>query len=163
MFMKQSAQVLSFAVCAALVLSGPARAEEKKATPAKKAASAAKAPAYKVGLPANLTWADAEGIKGVQMAALWGDPKKGEYGQLVKFAPGTDVGWHAHTLRSRVVVVSGTIIIEPKGSPATELTAGGFLDEPAKFEHRTACKQGADCIFFVHQHGAFDFIPAEKK
>lgn len=161
--MNRTAQVLSFAACTALVLSGSARAEEKKAAPAKKAASAAKAPAYKVGLPANLTWADAEGIKGVQMAVLWGDPKKGEYGQLVKFAAGTDVGWHAHTLRTRAVVVSGTIIIEPKGAPASELTAGGFLDEPAKFEHRTSCKQGADCIFFVHQHGAFDFIPAEKK
>jgi hypothetical protein len=46
MSMKRIAQVLSFGVCTALVLSGRARAEEKKAAPAKKAASAAKAPVY---------------------------------------------------------------------------------------------------------------------
>jgi quercetin dioxygenase-like cupin family protein len=154
-------RVLMGALVAAFVcLAGSVSAEDAKA-PAKKAAKPA-APAYKIWTTPDVKFADTE-MKGVQMAVLWGDPKKGEYGSINKFAAGTDMGWHTHTNRVRLVVVSGTLVIEVKGQPAKELGPGAFADDPGKVVHHTSCKAGADCIFFVHQHGKFDLIPVEAK
>lgn len=149
-------------VAAFVCLAGSVVAEDAKA-PAKAPAKKAAAPAYKIWGASEMKFVDAEGVKGVQAAALWGDPKKGEYGAMEKFAPGTDMGWHTHTNRVRLVMVSGTLVIEVKGQPAKELGPGAFADDPGKVVHRTSCKAGADCIFFVHQHGKFDLIPVEEK
>ena len=152
------------AVC--VCFSGSVVAEDAKA-PAKAAAKApAKpaAPAYRIWPAADLKWVDAEAAKGVSGSVLWGDPTKGEYGAMQKFVAGTDMGWHTHTNRVRLVVVSGTLTIEVKGQPVKELGPGSFADDPGKTVHRTQCKAGQDCVFFVHQHGKFDLIPeAEKK
>lgn len=155
-------RVLMGALVAAFVcLAGSAAAEDAKA-PAKKAVKPA-APAYMITGASDLKWADAP-MKGVQMAVLWGNPEKGEYGAIDKFAAGLDMGWHTHTNRVRLAVISGTLVIEVKGQPAKELTAGAFADDPGKIVHKTTCKAGADCVFFVHQHGKFDMLPvAEKK
>lgn len=150
-------------VAACVCLAGTAAAEDAKApakVPAKKAAMAA--PAYKIWSASDLKFADAP-MKGVQTAPLWGDSSKGEYGAINKFAAGTDMGWHTHTNRVRLVMISGTLVIEVKGQPAKELTAGAYADDPGKVVHKTTCKAGADCIFFVHQHGKFDFLPVEEK
>jgi len=155
-------RVLMGALVAAFVcLSGSVGAADAAKAPAKKAAKPA-APAYKIWAASDMKWADTE-MKGIQISALWGDPKKGEYGAMEKFAPGTDMGWHTHTNRVRLVMVSGTLVIEVKGQPAKELGPGAFADDPGKVVHRTSCKAGADCIFFVHQHGKFDLIPVEEK
>jgi quercetin dioxygenase-like cupin family protein len=152
------ALVCSFVVAVSLCLVSGARADEKKAAaPAKKAA-----PKYKIWTASDVKFVDAE-VKGVQMAVLWGDPKKGEYGAVAKFAAGNDAGWHTHTNRIRLVMISGTLVIEVDGQPAKELTATAYVDEPGKIKHKTSCKAGADCVFFMHGHGAFDFIPSEAK
>jgi len=155
-------RVLMGALVAAFVcLAGSVVAEDAKA-PAKAPAKKAAAPAYKIWAASDMKWADTE-MKGIQISALWGDPKKGEYGAMEKFAAGTDVGWHTHTNRMRLVMVSGTLVLEVKGQPAKEIGPGGFADDPGKVVHHTSCKAGADCVFFVHQHGKFDFLPVEEK
>jgi quercetin dioxygenase-like cupin family protein len=155
------ALVCSFVVAVSLCLVSGARADEKKAAaPAKKAAAA---PKFKTVAASEMKWTDSAEIKGAQSVVFWGDPKKGEYGQINKWPGGTDVGWHTHTNRIHGVVVSGTLVIEPEGQPAKELTAGSYIDDPGKLKHKTSCKAGADCVFFIHQHGAFDFIPSEEK
>lgn len=148
-------------VAACVCVAGSAAAEAAKA-PARKAAKPA-APVYKTWAASDLKWADTEGAKGVSGTVLWGDPTKGEYGSINKFVAGTDMGWHTHTNRLRLVVLSGTLVIEVKGQPAKELGAGSYADDPGRVLHRTSCKVGADCLFFVHQHGKFDLLPAEEK
>lgn len=148
-------------VAACLCVAGSAAAADAKA-PAKKAAKPA-APAYKAWAASDLKWADAEGVKGVSGSVLWGDPTKGEYAAMQKFVAGTDMGWHTHTNRLRLVVVSGTLVVEVKGQAAKELGPGSYADDPGHIAHRTNCKVGADCVFFVHQHGKFDLIPVEEK
>jgi hypothetical protein len=139
------------AVCAV-----PALAAGKEA-----AKPAAKPAAYVVQTPADLKWTEL--AKGVQRATVWGDPGKGDYGAFIKFAAGAEVGWHTHTNRVRLVAVSGALVVEPKGQPSRELLPGTFVDEPGMFVHRTNCKAGADCVFFIHQHGKFDLNPVEEK
>ena len=154
--------LISAFVAACVCAAGSSAAEDAKA-PAKKAAKPA-APAYKVVPAADMKWADNEAAKGVSSTVLWGDPTKGEYGSINKFVAGTDMGFHTNTNRVRLVVLSGTLVIEVKGQAARELGPGSFADDPGKIVHRTSCKVGADCVFFVHQHGKFDILPvADKK
>lgn len=153
------ALVCSLIFAASVCVVSGANADDKKVAPAKKAHAA---PQYKIWLAPDLKFTDME-AKGVQMAVLWGDPKKGEYGSVTKFAPGTDMGWHTHTNRVRLVMISGTLVIEVDGQPAKELTAGAYADDPGKLKHRTSCKATAECIFFVTQKGPFDLIPSEEK
>ncbi len=150
----------SLIVAASLCVVSANADEKKAAAPAKKKMAAP--PQYKIWTASDLKFTDME-MKGVQMAVLWGDPKKGEYGSITKFAPGTDMGWHTHTNRVRLVMISGTLVIEVDGQPAKELTAGAYADDPGKLKHRTSCKAAAECVFFVHQHGPFDLIPSEEK
>ena len=102
-------------------------------------------------------------LKGASHSVLWGDPNKGAYGAINKITGGTDLGWHTHTNRIRLVVTGGTLVIEVKGQPAKEITVGGFVDDPGKVVHKTSCKAGADCTFFIVQSGKFDFLPVEEK
>lgn len=135
------------------------------------AASDAKAPAKKAAKPAFTTWAagdikfsDVEGMKGAQLAPLWGDMKKGPWGSLFKWAPGFLSPWHTHTNAVRVVVVQGTFTLEAEGQPLKELGAGSYVRDPGKLKHRSGCKAGgADCVFLVEQAGAWDVIAVEEK
>ncbi|HZZ85829.1 MAG TPA: DUF4437 domain-containing protein [Anaeromyxobacteraceae bacterium] len=96
---------------------------------------------------------------GISRAVLWGNPETGAYGTLVKFAGGTDVGWHTHGNLVRSVIISGTFITEVKGAPPMELGPGSFVEHPGNEKHRTACKAGADCLFFSTQPGKWDLRP----
>lgn len=158
--MKRVLMGVLVAVC--VCFSGSVAADDAKA-PAKAAAKKAAAPAYRIWPAADMKWVDAEGAKGVSASALWGDSAKGAYGSMQKFAAGTDMGWHTHTNRVRLVVVSGTLTIEVKGQPVKELGPGSFAEDPGKIVHRTQCKAGQDCIFFVTQGGKFDLIPEPEK
>ena len=146
--------LLGALVAAVVCLAGSAAAENAK-VPAKKGAE------YAVKMPSDLMWTEV--AKGVQRATLWGNPDKGEYGAFFKFAAGAEVGWHTHTSQVRLIAVSGALVVEPKGQPIRELVPGTFVDEPGLFVHRTNCKAGADCVFFIHQHGKFDLNPVDEK
>lgn len=106
---------------------------------------------------------DAEGMPGVQVAQLWGDMRKaGDWGALIKFKAGTDVGWHTHTGGTHVVVVAGTLTVQGEGGEPTKLAAGAFASEPAKVPHATRCEEGADCVFLLQMKQKFDFKKAAE-
>jgi uncharacterized protein DUF4437 len=44
---------------------------------------------------------------GVQMFVVWGNPKEGPSGILLKFPAGTDAGWHYHTAAYQAIVIQG--------------------------------------------------------
>jgi quercetin dioxygenase-like cupin family protein len=123
---------------------------------------------YRITTADQVQFKDAEGLAGVQLAPLWGDMGKGgDSGTLVKFEAGTDMGWHTHTNRIHLVMLSGTLEITPEGGEPTELTTGAYADDPGKVRHRTVCKEGEDCVFVLHLSKKFDFLkaqaPAAKK
>ena len=148
-------------VAACVCLAGSVAAEDAKA-PAKKAAKPA-ARAFKIWPAADVKFTDVEGMKGAQVAPLWGDMKKGAYGALFKWVGGFSAGWHTHSHPVRVVTVSGTFTLETDAQGLKELAPGSYVWDPGKLKHRSGCKAGADCVFLVAQDAAFDIIPWEEK
>jgi uncharacterized protein DUF4437 len=99
----------------------------------------------------------------LQITTLWGDRTKGESGILLKMPGGFNSGMHAHTADYHAVLISGawTHTEEGQTEPAKELTPGSYVMQVGKKMHNDSCKEGADCIIFVHQHAKADFIPAK--
>jgi len=110
---------------------------------------------------ADMKWAVVPNVKGVQQAVAWGNPQKGPYGAFHKFASGTEVPLHTHTASLRSVIISGTLVITLEGQSPKELGPGSYFFEPGGVKHTTACKAGAECLFYTHATGAFDVVPAE--
>ncbi len=158
--MKRFGSVL-FALALGAGLSSAAAADEMKA-PAKKPAAKA---AWKIWAAPDIKFADVEGMKGAQVAPLWGDMKKGAYGALFKWVPGFSAGWHTHSHPVRVVVAQGIFTLETESNGGVkEMGPGSYTYDPGKSRHRSGCKAGgADCVFLVEQNAAFDMIPDEKK
>lgn len=103
------------------------------------------------------------GVQGISQADLWGDSKKGPHGSMTKFAAGTKVGLHTHTAADKIIVVSGTMIFGDAAGKEVKLGPGSYRLEPAGFPHTTACAEGADCVIFDTQSGAFDLKMVEGK
>jgi hypothetical protein len=55
----------------------------------------------------DLKWTDFPERKGMQLAVLSGDPKKGEYTQMRKVPAGTDNPLHTHSSQLKNVIISG--------------------------------------------------------
>jgi hypothetical protein len=104
------------------------------------------------------------GDKGPQMTVVFGDPKKGPVGVLVKFPPGAKPGPHTHSSDYWAVVVSGN---EHDFSPGAEegkaIGPGGFWFQPAKMAHDNHCEDGAECVVFIYMPHAFDMKPVTGK
>jgi len=76
-------RVLTGALVAAfLCLAGSAASDDAKA-PAKKPVAKR---VFKIWPAADIKFTDVEGMKGAQVAPLWGDMKKGAYGAYFKWA-----------------------------------------------------------------------------
>ena len=153
--------ILSIAVALCAGLSGMAGASDAKLAAKKPAAKSG----WKIWAAPDIKFSDVEGMKGAQMAPLWGDMKKGAYGVLFKWVPGFSAGWHTHTYPLGDVVVQGTLTLETESSSGVkELGPGSYIHNPAKTRHRSGCKAGgAECVFLVTQNAAFDLVPDEKK
>ena len=64
-------------------------------------------------------------MPGISTMTLWGDPDKGPYGALTRFAKGTKVEWHTHPHDIKAVVISGTLLYN-NGSGEKQLGPGHF-------------------------------------
>ena len=163
--------ILGVGLCFAAVAAGQEAKGAKKEEKAPAKAAAAKAPAKKAAPTGHLTaagdlkWKDVEGAKGVSQSVLWGDPNKGAYGAIDKFAAGTDMGVHTHSSDARAVVISGTAVMTLRGGAAKELGPGSYIHTLGNEVHSTKCKEGADCVLFITQSAKFDMTPvkAEEK
>jgi hypothetical protein len=118
-----------------------------------------------ISIPAaELEWVDLDpdGVPGVQLAALWGDPPNGAFGAFFRLPAGFAAPLHRHTNPMKLVIVSGTYIQQPEGKPAFRLGPGSYLMQPGgDYRHTTSCDAGSDCIFFVESEGAFDLFVVE--
>ena len=136
------------AVLAFLGICGALLAGEKKVSGKTKEA--------KLTLPAEMQWNPAPDNPGISVAVLWGDPGKGPYGAVHRWAGGTKLDLHSHSNEVKAVIVSGTLRITLEGGEPKDLVAGSYLYEPPGVRHVSECVAGADCVFFVEQPGPFD-------
>jgi hypothetical protein len=147
-------RVMCIVGAAVLLLAGPAAAAQSKG-------GSKGGGTFKFKVAEDVQFKDAEGLPGIQVAPLWGDMgKNGDWGALIRFKAGTDSGWHHHSAALHLVMLSGTLTIEPEGGKPTELRTNAYVDEPAKVKHRTMCAT-EDCVFVLHGSKKFDFVPVK--
>jgi quercetin dioxygenase-like cupin family protein len=101
-----------------------------------------------------------EVIPGVSKAILWGNPEKGAYGSLTRFAKGQRNPLHTHSNAIKIVVVSGTFVYD-SGAGEKALGPGSYLLQPAGVKHVSGAGADADCLFFEESDGLFDLHPVE--
>ena len=94
-----------------------------------------------------------------QIVVLWGDPKSGEFGALLKLPPGFTPGLHAHTESYHGINLKGTWVHILGNGDVKSLPPGSYVKQPGKGFHNDACAGPDECIIFIHQHGPSDFIP----
>jgi len=143
-----------FCVAAGALADEPAKAEAKPA---------AKAKPFMAVAPSDLKWTAMSEVGGVQTALLWGSPKQGASGSMVKIPAGQKHALHTHTANLRQVIISGTWIIGPDEASAKEYGSGSFVFTPGGWKHYSACKEGAECVFYQDGSGPFDIKPAEEQ
>jgi hypothetical protein len=115
-----------------------------------------------VNIPASaIKWVPNAPGSPMQVAVLWGDRATGEYAMLLKMPAGSEAGRHSHTAAYHGVGVQGTWVHTNDGGKPIELPAGSYVVQPGKEIHNDSCKGTTDCVIFVHQDAANDFIPAK--
>lgn len=91
-------------------------------------------------MPDDLKWAPVNGLTGVQMAVVWGDPTKpGPYIMRLQLADGATVPPHWHPDDERATVLSGTFMVgigdKMDPSKMTALGTGAFIYIPKGVHH----------------------------
>ena len=103
-----------------------------------------------------------EVIPGVTQSVLWGDPSKGKYGAITKFAPGTMHKFHTHSNDVKIVVISGTFVYKTDEGE-WKLGPGSYLLQPGGKKHISGTTEEG-CLFFQEGSNKFDinWIPQGK-
>ncbi len=97
-----------------------------------------------------------------QLAVLWGDLESDEYAMFLKLPPGFTPGPHSHTATYHGVTVQGVWTHIFGDDDVRSLPTGSYAMQPGKELHNDACAGPDECILFIHQHEAFDFIAPES-
>jgi hypothetical protein len=156
-----AAALLSLSAAAFAEDAKPADAKPADAKPAAEAKGEKKAGKFGAVTPADLKWvAPPDAPPGVMMAPISGNPTKGPHAAFVKLPGGMKNPLHSHSPNLKQVIVSGTWIEGADEASAKEYPAGSYVFTPGGWTHYSACKEGADCIFFQEGNAAFDMKPA---
>ena len=116
-----------------------------------------------VFVPAGeIKWQDVPNAKGVQLAAVQGDPSKGASHFFLKFAPGFSAPVHHHSANHYGTVVSGTVVLIVDGHER-KLPAGSYFAFTGKKSHATRCETGADCVLAIDARGKWDVVQKKTK
>ena len=108
----------------------------------------------------EMQWTKDKALPAVQSSPLWGDASKGDHGMLRKFPAGYAPPMHRHPAVERVVVISGTLLVQYSGAQTKSLGPGSYSEIPAQTDHAVQCGQGSDCVFLLSSSGAFAIEPA---
>ena len=108
----------------------------------------------------ELKWVELPERKGMQFAALSGDPKTGPYTQIRKVAAGTDNPLHSHSSEIKNVIISGVWYTGANTASAKDFGPGSVVIMPGDWVHVSGCRSGSDCVFYQEGKGKFDFKPA---
>jgi anti-sigma factor ChrR (cupin superfamily) len=96
-------------------------------------------------------------VKCLSSAIETGNPATGPSTLILKAPSGCVVPWHSHTAQEQVLMISGTIVAEMIGLPATMLGPGGFAAMAGGMAHQFTCQDTA-CLMFVTFDRAYDIF-----
>jgi quercetin dioxygenase-like cupin family protein len=93
---------------------------------------------------------------GCAIAVLHGDPAKPNADVFLRVDGGKTLAAHTHTSAERMVLVSGRLRVDYKGSAPVTLAAGDYAYGPAGSPHSAACVGTERCVLFIAFEGPVD-------
>src|SRR5262249_22224321 len=115
---------------------------------------------HSLNVPANqVSYKD---LVGPQLGTVWGDSAKGAHGSFLRLPKGFVSPAHLHTGDYYGVIVEGLVTNAEAGEPEVVLGPGSYYFQKGKADHVTKCVGSADCLIYISQSQAFDFIPSKK-
>jgi quercetin dioxygenase-like cupin family protein len=130
--------------CLAVFMAGPVLAQDK--------------PMGALTPLASVKFLQDSDVKCLRSALETGDPATGRSTFILKAPPGCVVPWHFHTAEEQLVIISGTVLAEMTGHPATRLDAGGFAVMGGRMAHQFTCLGKSPCVMFVVFDRAYDIF-----
>lgn len=91
----------------------------------------------------------------------YGDLTKGMHGTFIKMPAGFVSPNHDHTQDYFGVVIKGIGANGPADAADIPLPVGSYWFQTGEENHVTKCLSTEDCLFFIVQPGAFDYVPAQ--
>jgi len=101
-------------------------------------------------------------LGGPQIGTVWGDPATGPHGSFLRLPKGFVSPVHLHSGDYYGVVVTGTVTNAEAGQREVPLGPGSYYFQKANTDHVTKCLGTADCLIYISQFSAFDFITSRK-
>ena len=95
-------------------------------------------------------------------APAFGDLAHGKHGTFIRMPAGYVSTLHTHTEDYFGVVINGVGANERPGEADRPLAPGSYWFQRGEEPHITKCLSKVDCLFFIVQPGAFDYIPTAK-
>ena len=95
---------------------------------------------------------------GRQISPVYGELDKGHHITFIKFSPGMKTPPHTHSNDYVGIVVAGTARHYQPGYAETKtpLPTGSIWSMPGNVVHVSECISDTECVFAIHQEGAFD-------
>ena len=114
----------------------------------------------KVWTSDEMKWEKDATLPSVQSVKLWGDPAAGDHGMLRKFPAGYAPPKHQHPSVERVLVISGTMVVQYSGGQTKTLGPGSYSEIPRNTDHAVQCGKESDCVFLLTSSGPFAILPS---
>lgn len=116
--------------------------------------------AQSLGIPADAV--KYQDLGGPQLGTVWGDAAKGAHGSFLRLPKGFVSPSHLHTGDYYGVIVQGAVTNAEAGQQEVVLGPGSYYFQKGKADHVTKCIGDTDCLIYISQSKAFDFIPSTK-
>jgi hypothetical protein len=101
-------------------------------------------------------------LGGPQLGTVWGDSATGPHGSFLRLPKGFISPAHLHSGDYYGVIVEGSVSNAETGQPEIVLGPGSYYFQRGKADHVTKCIGDTDCLIYISQSKAFDFIPSKK-
>lgn len=100
---------------------------------------------------------------GPKVDHVWGDPREGAHGVMVKFPAGYTTDYRSNTAAQHGVVIKGTFISQPKGAAeGKKLGPGSYWFQPGDQQYSMRCEGSEECLLYMTFDGAYDIKKDEK-
>ena len=101
-------------------------------------------------------------LGGPQLGTVWGDSAKGAHGSFLRLPKGFVSPPHLHTGDYYGVIVEGSVTNAQAGQQEVVLGPGSYYFQKGRTDHVTKCIGNTDCLIYISQSKAFDFIPSKN-
>ena len=113
-----------------------------------------------LGIPANeVKYKD---LGGPQLGTVWGDSAKGAHGSFLRLPKGFISPAHLHSGDYYGVIVEGSVTNAEAGQQEVVLGPGSYYFQKGESDHVTKCMGNTDCLIYITQSKAFDFVSSKK-